>query len=50
MTKNLNIKIEKEIIDELNKKIEEVNKDPFKTKVNKTSLIKILIIDWLNKK
>lgn len=50
MTKNLNVKIETQIIDEFDKKIKEVNKDPFKQRVTKTNLIKRLIIEWVRKK
>ena len=50
MTKNLNVKIEIEIIDRFDKKIKELNKDPFAKKTTKTSFIRGAIINFVKKK
>lgn len=50
MTKNLNVKIEIEILEQFDKKIKELNKDPFGKKTTKTSFVREAIINFLKKK
>lgn len=48
--RSITIRIEEVLLNELDKKIKELNKDPFREKVTKTSLIKDMIISLIKKK
>lgn len=50
MRKNFNILVEEKVLEELDKKIKELNIDPFKPKKTKTSVVNELIINFIRKR